>query len=113
MKKYLPIAFLLITWAAQSNAQSGLKPAINGAADALESKVIAWRRDLHEHPELGNQEFRTAKIVADHLRKLGYEVQEKVALAGVVGVLKGGKVGPVVALRADMDGLPVTERVGT
>ena len=111
MKKYLPIAFSLLTCAAQSNAQSGLKPAINGAADALESKVIAWRRDLHEHPELGNQEFRTAKIVADHLRKLGYEVQEKVALTGVVGVLKGGKAGPVVALRADMDGLPVTERV--
>ena len=111
MKKYLPIAFSLLTWAAQSNAQSGLKPAINGAADALEIKVIAWRRDLHEHPELGNQEFRTAKIVADHLRKLGYEVQEKVALTGVVGVLKGGKAGPVVALRADMDGLPVTERV--
>ena len=110
MKKYLSIAFLL-TYATQSNAQSGLKPAINGAADALESKVIAWRRDLHEHPELGNQEFRTAKIVADHLRKLGYEVQEKVALTGVVGVLKGGKAGPVVALRADMDGLPVTERV--
>ena len=92
-------------------AQSGLKPVVNKAAESIESKVVAWRRDFHQNPELGNEEVRTAKIVADHLRKLGIEVQEKVAYTGVVGVLKGGKPGPVVALRADMDALPVTERV--
>jgi amidohydrolase len=82
------------------------------AADRIESKVVAWRRDFHQNPELGNREVRTAKIVADHLRSLGFdEVIEKVAHTGVVGTLKGGKPGPVVALRADMDALPVTEQV--
>ena len=74
-----------------------------------ESKVIAWRRDLHEHPELGNEETRTAGIIAAHLKKLGLEVQTGVARTGVVGILRGGKPGPVVALRADMDGLPIKE----
>ncbi len=74
-------------------------------------KVIGWRRDIHQHPELGNREVRTAKLVADHLRSLGIEVRTGVAHTGVVGVLKGGKPGPVVALRADMDALPVTEQV--
>lgn len=78
---------------------------------ALEPKVVAWRRDIHQHPELGNQEFRTAKLVADHLRSLGIEVRTEVAKTGVVGVLRGGKPGPVVALRADMDALPVAEEV--
>ncbi len=78
---------------------------------AVESKVIAWRRDIHEHPELGNREFRTAKLVAEHLRSLGMEVQTGVAHTGVVGLLRGGKPGPVVLLRADMDALPVTESV--
>lgn len=73
--------------------------------------VIRWRRDIHENPELGNREFRTAKLVEEHLRKLGLEVQTGVAHTGVVGLLKGGKPGPVVALRADMDALPVTEQV--
>ena len=85
--------------------------AIAAAADRVESRVIGWRRDFHEHPELGNREFRTSKIVADHLRSLGIEVKEKVAHTGVVGLLKGGLPGPVVALRADMDALPVTEEV--
>ena len=85
--------------------------AIAAAADRLEPKVVAWRRDFHQNPELGNREVRTAKIVADHLRSLGIEVREKVAYTGVVGVLKGGKPGPVVALRADMDALPVPEEV--
>ena len=85
--------------------------AIGEAAARLEAKVIAWRRDLHAHPELGNRELRTSKLVADHLRALGIEVKEKVAHTGVVGLLKGGKPGPVVALRADMDALPVKEEV--
>src|ERR671918_512178 len=88
-----------------------LEDALIAAADRVEKKVIAWRRDLHEHPELGNREFRTSKIVADHLRSLGIEVTEKVAHTGVIGVLRGGKPGKVVALRADMDALPVTEQV--
>jgi amidohydrolase len=91
-------------------AQSSLRPAIDTKANSIESKVIDWRRDFHKYPELGNQETRTAKIVADHLRSLGIEVTENVAVTGVVGILKGGKPGPTVALRADMDGLPVTER---
>ena len=81
-------------------------------ADEIEPRVIAWRRDFHQHPELGNREFRTSKVVADHLKALGFDaVHEKVAHTGVVGVLKGGLPGPVVALRADMDALPVTEEV--
>ena len=86
--------------------------ALTAAAGAIEPKVIAWRRDFHQNPELGNREIRTAKIVADHLRALGFdEVREKVAHTGVVGILKGGKPGPAVALRADMDALPVAEEV--
>ncbi|WP_138379611.1 amidohydrolase [Luteithermobacter gelatinilyticus] len=77
----------------------------------LEPQVIAWRRDIHQHPELSNREFRTAKLVAQHLESLGLEVQTGIAHTGVVGILKGGKPGPVVALRADMDALPVTEKV--
>ncbi len=78
--------------------------------DAIMPDVVAWRRDFHEHPELGNREFRTAEIIANHLRDLGMEVQTEVAHTGVVGVLRGGD-GPVVGLRADMDALPVTELV--
>ncbi|MBC8008410.1 MAG: amidohydrolase [Prolixibacteraceae bacterium] len=74
-----------------------------------ESKVIAWRRHLHQNPELSNREVRTAEMVAEHLRKLGMEVRTGVAKTGVIGLLKGGKPGPVVALRADMDALPVIE----
>lgn len=84
---------------------------IDQRAKAIEDKLIAWRRDIHQHPELGNQETRTAKLVADHLRALGMEVKTGVAGTGVVALLKGGKPGPVVALRADMDALPVKEQV--
>jgi amidohydrolase len=80
-------------------------------AEGLEKKVVVWRRDIHEHPELGNREFQTAAKIAAHLQSLGMEVKTGVGKTGVVGLLKGGKPGPVVALRADMDGLPVTERV--
>ena len=93
-------------------APSSLVAAIDAAAKSVESQVIAWRRDIHQHPELGNREFRTGKLVAEHLRKLGLdEVRTGVAHTGVVGLLKGALPGPVVALRADMDALPVAEEV--
>nr|WP_309914678.1 MULTISPECIES: amidohydrolase [unclassified Arcicella] len=88
-----------------------LKSKIAQKAESLEAKVVTWRRDFHQNPELGNREFKTAEKVATHLRALGIEVKTGVGKTGVVGVLKGGKPGPVVALRADMDGLPVKERV--
>lgn len=80
-------------------------------AEAIEARVIEWRHHLHENPELSNREFKTAEYIAKHLKSLGLEIETGVAHTGVVGVLKGGKPGPVVALRADMDALPVTERV--
>ena len=80
-------------------------------AKTIEARMIAWRRDIHQNPELGNREVRTAGLVAAHLRQLGYEVREKVATTGIVATLKGGKPGPVIALRADMDALPVAEEV--
>ncbi|WP_026897307.1 amidohydrolase [Daejeonella oryzae] len=104
-------ALLLMICSVSAFAQtSALNSQVNKSADKVEEKVIAWRRDFHQHPELGNQEFRTAGIVAKHLQSLGIEVKTGVAKTGVVGILKGGKAGPVVALRADMDGLPVVER---
>jgi amidohydrolase len=103
----LPLFFLLSTI---SIAQINISAAIDAAADKIEPKTIAWRRDFHEHPELGNREFRTAKIVADHLRSLGIEVHEGVGKTGVVGILKGAYPGPVIGLRADMDALPLVER---
>ena len=91
---------------------SDLAAQIDAAAQAAEARLIAWRRDFHANPELGNREFRTAGIVAEHLRALGFdEVRTGVAHTGVVGLLKGGLPGPVVALRADMDALPVAEQV--
>ena len=89
-----------------------LSKTIDALAAEVEPKVIEWRHDIHQNPELSNQEFKTAAKIAKHLKSLGYEVQTGVAVTGVVGVLKGGKPGPVVALRADMDALPVTEETG-
>ncbi|MFQ5551170.1 MAG: amidohydrolase, partial [Gemmatimonadales bacterium] len=86
------------------------RPNLSLVARALEGQVIAWRRDFHQHPELSNREFRTAGIVTAHLESLGIEVSTGIAHTGVVGILRGGRPGPVVALRADMDGLPVPER---
>lgn len=106
-KIILPL--LLLSGAAMG--QTTLRPSIDKKAVSLEAQVVEWRRDIHQNPELGNAETRTAKKIADHLRSLGLEVQEGVAVTGVIGVLKGGKPGPTVALRADMDALPVTERV--
>ncbi|HLZ44425.1 MAG TPA: amidohydrolase [Gemmatimonadales bacterium] len=94
------------------HAQSSrLDAEVDRRAAQVEGKVVAWRRDIHEHPELSNRETRTAELVAQHLRSLGIEVRTGVAHTGVVGVLHGGKPGPVVALRADLDALPVTEEV--
>lgn len=90
--------------------KNDLRMQVSVAADKLEQQVIAWRHDFHEHPELGNHETRTAAIIAKHLQGLGIEVKTGVAKTGVVGILKGGLPGPVVALRADMDALPVIER---
>jgi amidohydrolase len=92
-------------------AQTNLYALIDKQADAIEQQVITWRRDIHQNPELSNREFKTAEKVAAHLKSLGIAVETKVALTGVVGILKGDKPGPVVALRADMDALPVVERV--
>jgi amidohydrolase len=85
--------------------------ALEAAARAVDPQVVAWRRDFHQYPELGNREFRTAKKVAEALRGMGLEVKTGIAHTGVVGILRGGQPGPVIALRADMDALPVSEQV--
>jgi amidohydrolase len=101
-----------MTLSTQPITASSLAEQIDTAAAALEPAVVAWRRDFHAHPELGNREFRTAAIVAEHLKRIGLdEVRTGVAHTGVVGLLKGDLPGPVVALRADMDALPVAEQV--
>ena len=104
-------AALALAVATPAAAQS-FDTAVFAKAKAVQPKVVAWRRDIHEHPELGNNEVRTAALVAEHLKKLGFEVRTGVAKTGVVAVLKGGKPGGVVALRADMDALPVAEQTG-
>jgi len=96
--------------AAGGAAAQDLNARLDAAISKLEPRVIEWRRDFHQNPELSNREFRTSKIVAEHLKKLGLEVQTGVAKTGMVGVLRGGKPGPTIALRADMDGLPVIEQ---
>jgi amidohydrolase len=113
MKKIITLMALVGFISTNSNGQNttALKAKIAQKAETLEAKVVAWRRDFHQNPELGNREFKTAEKVAAHLKSLGIEVKTGVGKTGVVGILKGGKPGPVVALRADMDGLPVKERV--
>jgi amidohydrolase len=113
MRRFLSLA-TFITISFQLIAQkdiTAIRQKISIAADKIESQCINWRRDFHQHPELSNREVRTSKIVADYLRSLGLEVQEGVAKTGVVALLKGAKPGPCIGLRADMDALPVTERV--
>ena len=88
-----------------------LQQKVESLSEPIETQVIEWRHYLHEHPELSNREYNTAEYIAAHLRKLGIQVEEGVGKTGVVGILQGGKPGPVIALRADMDGLPVPERV--
>ncbi len=110
MKKLFVLIALLFLCGDISAQSSNLKALIDQRADELENQVIEWRRYFHENPELSNREFNTAKVVAEHLESLGLEVQTEVAVTGVVAILQGGKPGPVVALRADMDALPVIER---
>ena len=100
------IAGLLTVFSAGVFA-ADIRADLDRLADQLEPNVIEWRHDIHQNPELGNREFRTAEKVAAHLKSLGLEVQTGVAHTGVVALLKGGKPGPVVALRADMDALPI------
>jgi amidohydrolase len=100
---------LALAAAAAPAAAQGTDPAVAAAVDRLAPRIVEIRHDLHQHPELSNRETRTAGVVAQHLRALGLEVRTGVAHTGVVGVLRGGRPGPVVAIRADMDALPVTE----
>ena len=112
MRPSLKLLALLVLSTSPLAAQGRrLDAEIDRRAAQVEGKVVAWRRDIHAHPELSNREVRTGQIVAEHLRALGLEVRTGVAHNGVVGVLRGGRPGPVVALRADMDALPVTEEV--
>ncbi len=104
------VAFLVVFCICNSAFAVDMSAEINAAAAKVMPQVVEWRRFLHQHPELGNREFNTSKLVAEHLKKLGIEVRTGIAKTGVVGILKGGQPGPVVGLRADMDGLPVTER---
>ena len=114
MKHFFTIVFIasiITSLSAQMSNDADLKVKLDAGAEQVMSKVIAWRRDFHQNPELSNRETRTSKIVADHLKSLGLEVRTGIAKTGVVGVLRGGKPGPTIAFRADMDALPVTERV--
>jgi amidohydrolase len=103
------ITVLLVLLANSASAQN-FSSLIESKATAILPKVIEWRRHIHQYPELSNREFKTAEYIIKHLKSLGYEVQSGIAKTGVVGILKGSKPGPVVALRADMDALPVPER---
>ena len=110
-RSILALAALSISVAPASAQDARLAEQVDRWAELMNEQVIAWRRDIHANPELGMQEFRTAALVAEHLESLGIEVETGVGGTGVVGVLRGGRPGPVVALRADMDALPVTEQV--
>ena len=104
------LAFIVTLSSAGQIFATDMSREIDAATTRIMPKVVEWRRHLHQYPELGNRETKTAKYVADHLRKLGLEVRTGVAKTGVVGILKGSQPGPVIGLRADMDALPVTER---
>ena len=108
----LMVALLTIGMSSAGAQEASLEAQIRERSAAVEKKLIGWRRDIHQHPELGDQEQRTSRLVAEHLKRLGLDVQTGMARTGVVGILKGAKPGPVVGLRADMDALPVTEPQG-
>ena len=111
----LPVLGLILILTGSLGAQvvvdQMLVKSISERAHAIDPQVVEWRRHLHENPELSNREFETAAYIEGHLKELGLEVKTGIAHTGVVGVLRGGSGGPVVGLRADMDGLPVVERV--
>lgn len=111
MKAYQPAALIAALSMAGIASAEITQQQLDSAVGKVDSQVIAWRRDIHQHPELSNRETRTARVVADHLKKLGLEVKTGIAHTGVTAVLKGGKPGPTIALRADMDALPVAEQV--
>jgi amidohydrolase len=106
----LMLCLSYVPFSAASTEQ--LQAQLDNDLEPLMKKVVEWRHDLHQFPELSNREFKTSKKVENHLRSLGLEVTTGIAHTGVVAILKGGKPGPLVALRADMDGLPVTEMTG-
>lgn len=109
-KFYLGVAFVFVWASSYAQLSDKLKAKVDAHASGIESKVIEWRRQFHRFPELSNREFNTGAKIAAHLKSIGLEVQYPVAKTGVVAILKGARPGPVVGLRADMDGLPVTER---
>ncbi len=106
----ISMVMLLTSSDFKTDPKATLKERVLTLSKEIEPKVVNWRHWVHENAELSNREFKTAAYIAAHLKSLGLEVQENVAKTGVVGILKGGKPGPVVGLRADMDGLPVKER---
>ena len=108
MKRILLSALLLPSL----NLSADLTSNLNNNLDLLMEKVIEWRHDIHEHPELGNREFRTSKKIEEHLRSLGMQIETNIAYTGLVGMLEGDLPGPTIALRADMDALPVEEKTG-
>lgn len=110
MKQISLLIPLLTIGSLTAQVNPKLQVRVDADARQIEQRMIAWRRDFHQFPELSNREFRTAEKVAAHLKSLGLEVQTGMAHTGVVGLLRTGKPGPVIALRADMDALPVTER---
>jgi len=109
MKKYLFFLLIPIIGVSQNNNNNLIKDKIIIATDKIEAKCISWRKIIHQNPELGNNEIKTAKLISDHLRLLGLEVKEGVGKTGVVGILRGTKPGKCIALRADMDALPIIE----
>ena len=108
----MPYFALALCCTPLSAAADVLNETIADEVSTVTDRVVAWGRDSHANPELSNREFRTSELVAEHLRDLGIEVQTGVAHTGIVGVPKGGKPDPVIALRADIDALPVTEKTG-
>ena len=110
--RVIAVVLTVVSWNTCAQQDPPRRSQVDDLTKQLEPKLISWRRDIHQHPELSNREFRTGKLVAEHLKQLGLEVRAPIARTGVVAVLKGALPGPVVALRADMDALPVTEQTG-
>lgn len=110
MKKIILFSLLIISQQINAQVNPKLQSKLDQQAQEIEAKVIEWRRHLHQNPELSNRETKTAAYIAEHLKSLGLKVQTGVAKTGVVALLETGKPGPVIALRADIDALPVTER---